>query len=199
MFQLMNAAEETPRWLELPFGVRVKVRPLDAVIVAVSNSAGMAEYLRDKAEAEEAAKTGVPLDPQGLNVLNEDFVNARFSLRSAQALARHGIVDWENVVGPDRQPLPCTPEAAVRFASHPSMRIPFVNAYNATLKPEVEEGNASAPSLPGASEEAANTAGAAEGEKTSSLESPEAIPAPADASDAPSSGISPEPEPAKPA
>ncbi|MFK4047658.1 hypothetical protein ACI2KH_22190 [Roseomonas mucosa] len=195
----MSAAEEAPRWLELPYGVRVQVRPLDALIASVASNAGLAEYQEERAKADDAEKAGMPLDPKGMNVRNQDYANALFALRSAQVLARHGIIAWENVVGADRQPLPVTPESVERFASHPVMRQAFVNAYNATVSGEIAEGNDSAPSQPGASAEGANTAEAAPEETTSTPADPDPTLPPAAAEDVPSSSTVPEAETAKPA
>ena len=80
-------------------------------------------------------------------------------------LGRHGILAWEGVAGPDGRPLPVTPDSAAAFATHPVMRTAFVAAYNATLRDQAAEGNGSATSPVGGTDEAQNTVEGAGQEK----------------------------------
>ncbi|MCK8787639.1 hypothetical protein M0638_25050 [Roseomonas sp. NAR14] len=162
MFRLTASTE--PRWLELPHGVRIRVRPLSGVFLVTARNAGEIALQEEAKQAGEAARAGAPLDPRDLNVLNTDFVAARLEWAKAEHLGRHGILAWEGVVDEAGAPVPYTHDNAVAIATDPSLMRPFLEAYFATLTPAFFEGEGSGRSSDTATEEAPATAEAAPAE-----------------------------------
>jgi hypothetical protein len=90
---LRLAIPKEPYWLELPAGVRLRVRPLTTAVMAAAQAraqqavAELAEQVRTRREA------GLPLD--GLPDLEEDAERAGLAqLLLIKALARHAILAW---------------------------------------------------------------------------------------------------------
>lgn len=75
-----------PRWLDLPRGVRVKVRPIGTSL--------MLEVRRD---------------PE-VRDMPEDIEDEEAGVIFARALARKAIIEWEGVGDAEGSPIPVTPE-----------------------------------------------------------------------------------------
>lgn len=105
-------------WVDLPHGVRVRIKPVTTAIV----SAAQHRAARLGREAAEAA--GGELDP--------DISRGLAFVLMAKALARFAIEAWEGVGGPDGAPLALTEEAAERLMDIEAMAAAF---WDAALKP----------------------------------------------------------------
>ena len=73
MFQLHTAREN--RWLELPHGVKVEVRPRTTALDAATASEATRRLAAEQREADAHAAAGQPLDPAGFTVANEAVLN----------------------------------------------------------------------------------------------------------------------------
>ena len=155
---------QKPRWLALPHGVRVEVRPITTAVIEAAY-AEVQERLRPlKKAAEDAAAAGMPLDPAGANGANAAWLQGLAWQYQVEALARYGILRWEGLADMDDNPLPVSPAAVAAFAAHPDLGREFWLAYRATLSEVEAEGNGSAPSSGGDGAGAPNTAEAAPAE-----------------------------------
>ena len=115
--------DRSARWLEMPKGVRLAVRPASRQVMA---------------EARKAAWAGTdPDDPDDLVAVGEAL---------AVALARGAIVEWEGVGDPKGQPVPATPEWIDLLMEDPALFEAWQGRYVfPALGIELEK-NASAPS-----------------------------------------------------
>lgn len=172
MFRL-TLSNET-RWLELPHGVRVEVRPLTTAIVEAADSEALKRVALIQVEATAAEKAGQPLEKGGFNGSNSSAMDGLWNQYRVEALGRYGITRWEGVHGPDGQLLPLNPQAIEAFAAHPTMAREFVRAYKKPIDDVVAEGNGSAPISGGSTEEETSTAEAAETDQTADPEPPTA-------------------------
>ncbi len=159
MFKLSTSREL--RWIVLPYGVKVEVKPLTTAV----NQAALAEARKRVAvlavEADEAAKTGQPLDALGPNGANAAWLDGMWTQFYAEALGRYGINRWDGIRGDDGEILPVSNEAIAAFAAHPDLGVAFQSAYAETLKASAAEGNVSTASVSGdtaAAKEPAETA-----------------------------------------
>lgn len=159
MFKLSTSREL--RWIVLPYGVKVEVKPLTTAV----NQAALAEARKRVAvlalEADEAAKTGQPLDALGPNGANAAWLDGMWTQYYAEALGRYGINRWDGIRGDDGEILPVSNEAIAAFAAHPELGVAFRTAYADTLAAGAAEGNVSTASVSGdtaAANEPAETA-----------------------------------------
>lgn len=184
MFRLSLTSE--PRWLELPFGVKVEVRPASTGIVEAARSEATKRVAMMQVEAAAAEKAGQPLDKTGFNGANAQVLDGLWQQYWCEALARYGITRWEGIGDAGGAVTAVTPAAIEAFASHPVLSKAFVTAYNEAVAGVALEGNGSAPSSGGSTEEAQSTAKAAEtAPKTEEVDEPAA-----DAASAPASSTS---------
>ena len=168
MIRLKLPAE--PYWLELPMGVRVKVRPLTTAIAAQARAQSSRLLGELRQDLERRKETGVPLD--GLPDLADEDVAAGYALQATlQAFARAGIVEWEGVLTADGSgPAPVTPQAVNDLMRIDGLAQAFMTRYGAPQDLLVAEGNASAPAPSGTT---------AAGEKSATDAASSAPPAPA--------------------
>lgn len=159
MFRLTLST--APRWLELPLGIRVEVRPLTTALVEAAAAEALKRIVAMKMEASDAEKAGQPLDSTAFNGANSSALDGMWNQYRAEALARYGVIRWEGIAGTDGAPLPVTPASIEAFAAHPVLAKHFVERYSQPVNDVVEEGNGSAPSSDGSSEGAEITAEAA--------------------------------------
>lgn len=142
----MTLIKPAPRWLELPYGVRVEVEPLTTARATAARNEALRRASAITAEAEAAAKAGQDMAPgafTGANVSAVAGITMEFEI---EALARFGIRRWEGINGADGNPLPVTPEACEALAQHPDLGVAFWAAYRRPLDDLAAEGNGSAPS-----------------------------------------------------
>ncbi len=146
-----------PRWLELPFGVKVEVEPLTTARATAAHNEALKRAAALKAEAEHAEKAGQPLDAVAFTSANVSALVGLTMEYEIEALARFGIRQWEGITGSDGEPLPVTPEACEALAQHPELGPAFWQAYRAPLEELRAEGEGSRPSPASGGEGAANT------------------------------------------
>jgi hypothetical protein len=156
---LRLAIPREPFWLDLPAGVRLRVRPLTTAVMAAAQAraqqavAELAEEVRARREA------GLP--PDGLPDLEDEAERAGIAqLLLIKALARHAILAWEGVLAADGEaPPPVTPETVGDLMEgFWVVADAFLRQYTAPIDALLSEGNASRPSLPGTSAAGAATA-----------------------------------------
>lgn len=155
MFNLDLPTE--PYWLDLPLGVRVKVRPLDGMLAAVARHHAAARVADIAKERAELAEAGVSADHLP-DITDPAIRGGLLQMELAAALARAGAMDWEGVGDADGEPVPFGVSAAERLARHPVMSEPFITQYFAPLQRVTDEGNASAPGPNGPMDPGATTA-----------------------------------------
>lgn len=133
MLRLNLAAE--PHWLELLPGVRFKMRPCTATILA-------------------AARSSKPIQ----DLVAEDVPEAVLSVALAKEVAALAVIEWDGVGGDDGKPLEPTPEAiAAALEVYPIFEAFQVKYMAAGLLKEQEK-NGSAPLPSGTSAGATDTA-----------------------------------------
>ena len=143
MFKLGTERTE-PVWLDLPQGVRLQMRPLDAAIVIATRARAL------RAIAERVADHPPEAGP---DLANPDMGAAALQTAFAGALAYFGAIAWEGVGDDNDQPAPFTREAAERLGRHPVMTEAVLSAYFATLEPtEAATTGQAAPSAPSSPE-----------------------------------------------
>lgn len=148
MFHLDLPTE--PRWIDLPFGVRVQVKPLDAPILAAARGAAI------RAVREELGVPGEQPDD------DPAWRDARIEQELARGLARYGALDWEGVGDAWDRPLPFSQDGMAALLHHPGMPEAFSLAYTTPVARLDAEGNASAPAPNGSTAGAPDTAPDAE-------------------------------------
>jgi hypothetical protein len=86
-----------PYWIELPRGVRLKLRPCTTAIV----QAAQARAAREAQVAREAFLEDGVVDP--------DMARGLAFALLCKGLARHAVLEWEGVGDADGNPIPVTP------------------------------------------------------------------------------------------
>lgn len=159
MFTLDISAE--PYWIDLPMGVRVRVRPLTAQVLATAQAAAAAHLREMDARAEDLREAGLDATI-GLDNLADPAVRRGVAtVATVRGLARYGVMDWEGVGGDGDVAMPCTPDNAARLVEHAIMMQPFLDAYTKPVVKLDVEGNGSAPVQSGSLPAGANTAAGA--------------------------------------
>lgn len=158
MFSLDMPTE--PHWIDLPLGVRVRVKPIDGVTVSAARTFAFscANTLIEQRKEREAA--GTPTDDL-LDLTDPALRDGFVKIQLAGALARYGALDWEGVGDDTGAPLPFSKAGAERLARHPVMFEPFLDGCFAPAARVAAEGNASAPALNGSTDAGAAIATAA--------------------------------------
>lgn len=135
-----------PRWITLPQGVEVLVKPITTAIVfaAQVNARKAIEKLDTDASADETLRSGLAF---------QELV---------ESLARYAVIDWRGVVGADGAPLPCTPDNAAMLMRLDSIAVAFWDTVFKPLRDIEEEGNGFAPARDGSSARAGSIAAAVE-------------------------------------
>jgi hypothetical protein len=116
-----------PVWLDLPHGVRLRVRPIDRVVRAAAEGAALAKAKQALAEA------GAAEDSPAFKTL--------YLLLLARLLARHAVVAWEGVGDRDGAPLALTPEGLDALLDRDDMLLAFWDLVVNRADPVDAEGN----------------------------------------------------------
>lgn len=136
-----------PRWLDLPEGVRVRIRPVTTAVIEAARAAadrGMAEARQAEGE--------IALDRE---------VGLRMALL-IEGLAQHAIIDWEGVADAAGQALPVSPAAITQMMTqHYHIAAAFWVQATAPASEVAAEGNGCAPAPPGDGAAVPPTAGVA--------------------------------------
>jgi hypothetical protein len=144
-----------PRWLDLPHGIRVQVKPIDGLVRAAAE-ASVHRTIRE-AEAERTDRIEVGAGVADLvDLADADMRRAFISLTFAAKLARYGIVAWEGIEQDHTGDL-----AEQLMLQQDTIAEAFIAAYLAPVAALAAEGNASAPAPNGSSAGAPITAEAA--------------------------------------
>ena len=157
MFRLTPPPE--PRWVDLPQGVRVQVRPVSLAQQAAMESHAARRLAELRQQIAERDKIGAPRD--GLPDLDDaDISRGLATAYVAEGFAKACIMGWEGVGDAEGNPAPCTAANLAAFAASDLARA-FLDALLAPNTALVAEGNASAPGPAGSGAPGANGAGAA--------------------------------------
>ena len=116
-----------PVWLDLPRGVRLRVRPIDRIVRAAAEGAALERAKQALAEA------GAPEDTPAFKTL--------YLLILSRLLARHAVLAWEGVGDRDGAPLPVTPEAVDALLDRDDMLLTFWDRVVNRADPVDAEGN----------------------------------------------------------
>jgi hypothetical protein len=156
MFSLALPTE--PRWLDLPMGVRVKVRPLDGLVITAARRHVQREVLKMREDRTEREAAGVPADDTP-DLDDPNMAEAMFRLEFARALAKYGVMDFDGVGDASGSvAVPFSSEMAQALVVHPDMMDAFLTAYLAPTTALATEGNGSAVTLNGSTGGAASIA-----------------------------------------
>jgi hypothetical protein len=154
-----------PVWLDLVYGVRVKVRPLTAALYQTAFQGGLvaarALINHQKAIVEAGGRIeDMPdlSDPAGAEGLSQALF--------VKELAVAALLEWENVTGPDDKPAPVTPQHVREAFDDHLVAETFLTSYVYEHQKRLAEGNASAPSPSGTSAGALDTAKPAASKKS---------------------------------
>jgi hypothetical protein len=118
-------AAGAPRWLDLPHGVRVQVRPVTSAVVAAAQSAGR-RRLAELSDAERA---------------DADWLAGLAFATTVAEIGRLAIVAWDGVVDEAGDPVAPTAEAIEALMQQDDMAFAFWIAATVTLHEVVAEGN----------------------------------------------------------
>lgn len=154
MFRLAPPAG--PRWLDLPQGVRVQVRPVTlAERAAMEAYAGrrIGELRREMTERDEI---GVPRDDLP-NLDDADILRGLSTQLVAEGFAKACIMAWEGIGDATGDAAPLRADYFIAFANS-DLAQPFVDALLKPLDEATAEGNASAPAPSGPGAPGANGA-----------------------------------------
>lgn len=142
MIDIDKGLDDAPRWLDLPHGVRLQVRPYDMVVweLARYRAADLAGRLIEESTA--ARELGGKVS--GLPDMTDP--HARSAVGSALfvvALGQSVIIDWQGV-GAGGEPVPVTAEAVSKLLRRPALAQAFLSLYSEaySISAEAEEGNA---------------------------------------------------------
>lgn len=145
MITLNLSALNESRWVDMPQGVRLKLRPVTTAVRMAAQTAARTslEGLDEAARGDAALMTGL-----GFQTLLE-------------CLARYAVEDWDGVADQDGTPLPVTPEALAALMRLEEIAHAFFVEVMRPAETVAMEGNVSGPAPRGTSAPARNTAGAA--------------------------------------
>jgi hypothetical protein len=116
-----------PAWLNLPHGVRLRVRPIDRVVRAAAEGAALERAKQALAEA------GAPEDSPASRTL--------YLLLLTRLLARHAVLAWEGVGDREGTPLALSPEALDALLDRDDMLLAFWERVVNRADPVDAEGN----------------------------------------------------------
>lgn len=149
------------RWLALPQGIRVEVRPATTAVYEAMKfkAAREGRELIEQHKAVKAAGGRI----EGLPDLDDDTaLVAIVQMFLAQALANFAILAWEGVGDKAGQPIAVTVEGVNELIrDYPLIAEGFVGQYLAPIYGEEREGNASGPAPSGTTAAGPDTAAAA--------------------------------------
>jgi glycerol-3-phosphate O-acyltransferase len=130
-----------PQWLDLPYGVRVRVRPLSSVLMETARQIVAAEMRELRVSMTRLRDAGVEMvDPPNLEDANVSHAEAL--VRLAKALARVAVLEWEGVLSADGATEALSPASLNRLMDVPSVCSSFFERYTSTLDVLEAEKNA---------------------------------------------------------
>ena len=145
-------------WLDLPEGVRVKVKPLTLAMRQKYEARARRIVNAERERWEEAAKAG-ELPPDVINFGDPDEESTFFVVELIKASAAALIVEWDGVIDPDSDELaPINETTVADLVSFPAIADSFYAQCADHFKIRAAEGKSSKKDSPGSSEGAGNTA-----------------------------------------
>lgn len=133
---------KNPYWIDLPQGVRVKVRPLTTAIYETALASGRAHVRRLVDARDDIEEQGAEIE--GLPDLNTEEGRAGYAnFLFAQALARGAILEWTGVLNEDGTEAEPSPAAIDELMIWHDCAETFVKAYTQPFISRIVEGNAS--------------------------------------------------------
>ena len=135
--------QKKPYWLELPAGIRVKVRPFTS---ALMNAAQLSvkkqiEALRDEHQLRREAGADLSDMP---DIEDEDTRFGWSESMLVKAVARAAIIEWEGVLKPEAdEPAPITKQTVSELMDVWFVAQEFWQKYSASLSRLEAEGNSS--------------------------------------------------------
>lgn len=139
---------EEPYWLDLGYGVCVKVRPLTTAMLSAARQHGW-QRASDLAE-QRAALVEAGVDAGHLPDLSDEATRAGMAeTLLIKALGRQAILDWEGVLEPDDTPAALTESAVDRLLDIHALALSFYDQYTAPLERLRAEGNGCGSAPPG--------------------------------------------------
>jgi hypothetical protein len=156
MFTLSIPTE--PRWVDLPLGVRVKIKPMDVLVITAARQHAARELRRMRADRAERIEVGAPI--ADLLDLDDDILAETITrMEFARGLARYGIIAFEGVGNEaGTEALPFTQANAQALVLHQDLMEPFLMACLAPVTALAAEGNGSATGPNGSTDPVASTA-----------------------------------------
>lgn len=128
-----------PRWIDLPMGVRLRVRPMATALVQAAKSRANREYRAAVEAWKIAAETGIS---DGLAPLDtEDRKEALLFALIVNELARECVMDWEGVGNLDGEPIAFTADGLPELMSHNGVAEAFWSTMTAAAAAVAAEGN----------------------------------------------------------
>ncbi len=115
-----------PYWLDLPRGVRVRIRPVTTAVVAAAQAASARRLGAIRAEQPD-------LDP--------DMVRGLAFALLVKALARHAVVAWEGIGDAEGKELTLSPEAVERLMDLDDIAAAFWDRATSPTAAVAAEGN----------------------------------------------------------
>jgi hypothetical protein len=147
-----------PRWIDLPLGVRVKIKPMDVLVITAARKHAERELRQMRATRNERIECGAPIaDLPDLDdeILAETIARMEF----ARGLARYAIIAFEGVGNEaGTEALPFSQDNAQALVLHPELMEPFLMACLTPVAALAAEGNVSATGPNGSTDPVATTA-----------------------------------------
>jgi hypothetical protein len=121
-----------PYWLDLPRGVRVRIKPVTTAVMAAAQAAASRRLGAVRADA-------------GAEGIDPDMAKGLAFAFLVKALARHSVVAWEGVGDRHGAPLDPTPENVERLMDIDDVAAAFWDGATAPVAAVAAEGNGSGP------------------------------------------------------
>lgn len=134
----LGAPRET-RWIDLPMGVRLRVRPLVTALVQAAKFRADREYRAALEAWKTAAEAGLVESAAPLD--SDERKAALLYALTINEIARECVIDWEGVGNLDGEPVPFAVEALPELLSHNGVAEAFIAAVTASAAAMAAEGN----------------------------------------------------------
>lgn len=130
-----------PRWIALPHGVRLLLRPATAALVTTARLRAGRELQEMRAAVQTAKDSGMPLGDLP-DVTEQARAEGYAFALTVLHLGRELVTDWDGVADADGAPLDFDVQQLPQVLSHPDIAEGFYRAVNDAQDEIVAEGNA---------------------------------------------------------
>lgn len=157
MFKLTTKRD--PYWLELPFGVRVKMKPFCTSTINAVQYGATRQVRKLKVEFEELKAVGKK-SSSSVNFEDKDQVEDLINNMIMKGYATASIIEWENVEDPNKEGslAECTPKNIEYLVEEPKIGQALWDHIQKDLSALFDEGNFSSPGASGTSQTGLDTA-----------------------------------------